>query len=42
MSKGDFPESLRQAVLAGVMLVGKLGVPGGVPAAAGPELLLEQ
>ena len=26
MSIGDFPESLSQAVLAGIMLVGRLGV----------------
>ena len=26
---GDFPESLSQAMLVGVMLVGRLGVPGG-------------
>ena len=27
MSIGDFPESLSQAILAGIMLVGRLGVP---------------
>ena len=26
MSKGDFQESLRQAILVGIMLVGRLGV----------------
>ena len=27
MSTGDFPESLSQAMLVGIMLVGRLGVP---------------
>ena len=26
-TKGDFPETLSQAILAGIMLVGRLGVP---------------
>ena len=29
MSKGNFPESLSQAMLVGTMLVGRLGVAGG-------------
>ena len=28
MSIGDFPDSLSQAMLVGIMLVGRLGVPG--------------
>ena len=31
MSIGNFPESLSHAILAGVMLVGKLGVPSPPP-----------
>ena len=29
MCIGDFPESLSQAILVGIMLVGRLGVQGG-------------
>ena len=31
MSIGNFPESLRQAMLVGIMLVGRLGVKGDGP-----------
>ena len=36
---GDFPESLSQAMLVGIMLVGKLGVtlPGAKPPAPRPD-----
>ena len=30
MSTGDFPESLSQAILVGMMLVGRLGTDGGI------------
>ena len=36
MSIGDFPESWSQAILAGIMLVGRLGVPPPPPLQSPP------